>query len=94
MTTLLSRGCVTSCHLISPHLQEEEIRRAAEEKQRLEDEEAAKWMNMISVQDTVGVEGCGMAAAGLDVGQDLALCDKHTQVRVMIDVTPCGCPWP
>lgn len=34
-------------------LQEEEIRRAAEEKQRLEDEEAAKWMNMISVQDTV-----------------------------------------
>ena len=74
--------------------QEEEMRRAAEEKQRAEDEEAAKWMNMISVQDTVGVEGCGMAAAGLDVGQDLALCDKHTQVRVMIDVTPCGCPWP
>ncbi len=31
--------------------QEEEIRRAAEERQRKEDEEAAKWMNMISVQE-------------------------------------------
>lgn len=29
------------------------MRRAAEEKQRAEDEEAAKWMNMISVEDTV-----------------------------------------
>lgn len=33
--------------------QEEEVRRAAEEKQRAEDEEASKWMNMISVEDTV-----------------------------------------
>jgi hypothetical protein len=37
-------------------LQEEEMRRAAQEKQRAEDEEAAKWMNMISVEQTV--RGC------------------------------------
>jgi len=32
------------------------MRRAAQEKQRAEDEEAAKWMNMISVEQTV--RGC------------------------------------
>eukprot|EP00775_Hariotina_reticulata_P004954 gene4954-5195_t len=36
--------------------QEEEMRRAAEEKQRAEDEEAAKWMNMISVEQTGTIE--------------------------------------
>lgn len=34
-------------------LQEDEIRRAAEERERAENEEAEKWMNMISVEDTV-----------------------------------------
>jgi hypothetical protein len=43
-------------------VQEEEIRRAAEEKQRAEDEEASKWMNMISVEDTV--RGRGMPGVG------------------------------
>jgi hypothetical protein len=33
------------------------MRRAAEEKQREEDAEAAKWMNMISVDDTVRLLG-------------------------------------
>lgn len=61
-------GKVTNCGcgvplpaLLCAHLtvvQEEEMRRAAEEKQRAEDEEAAKWMNMISVEDTVGVGRC------------------------------------
>lgn len=30
------------------------MRRAAEEKQKAEDEEAAKWMSLISVEQTVG----------------------------------------
>lgn len=68
-------------------LQEEEMQRAAEEKQRLEDEEAAKWMNMISVQDTVGAAGRDMAAASLFAGQGQALRGKHTQVGATIDVT-------
>lgn len=33
-------------------LQEEEIRRAAEERARREEAEAAKWMSMISVQES------------------------------------------
>lgn len=39
-------------------VQEEEVRRAEEEKQRAEDEEASKWMNMISVEDTVRMCVC------------------------------------
>jgi hypothetical protein len=35
------------------------VARAAQEKQRAEDEEAAKWMNMISVEDTVRVARVG-----------------------------------
>jgi hypothetical protein len=34
-------------------LQAEEMRRAAEEKQKAEDEEASKWLSMISVEQTV-----------------------------------------
>jgi hypothetical protein len=34
-------------------LQAEEMRRAAEEKQKADDEEAAKWLSMISVEQTV-----------------------------------------
>lgn len=71
-------------------LQEEEMRRAAEEKQRLEDEEAAKWMNMISVQDTVGAAGRGGKQQPFDMGQDQALRDKHSHVHApYLDVTPC-----
>jgi hypothetical protein len=47
---------VTTTH--RHHPQEEEVRRAAEEKQRAEDEEAAKWMNMISVEQTVRLPLC------------------------------------
>jgi hypothetical protein len=47
-------------------VQEEEMRRAAEEKQRAEDEEASKWMNMISVEDTVSVVGCYSAPGTRD----------------------------
>eukprot|EP00879_Flechtneria_rotunda_P003416 GHRR01003644.1.p1 GENE.GHRR01003644.1~~GHRR01003644.1.p1 ORF type:complete len:315 (+),score=125.81 GHRR01003644.1:250-1194(+) len=62
--------------------QEEEMRHAAEEKQKAEDEEAAKWMNLISVEQTGTVE---QEAAADDQGL-LGRFIEYIQQRKMVPI--------
>lgn len=66
--------------------QEEEIRRAAEERQKREDEEAAKWLGQISVEEA-GVD----AEDGGDSGEAAAArLVAYIQERKMVSIEEVG----